>query len=62
VSNQVNLSSGYDMAAPGQYHVEFTGRIHDVVAEERLIPRKARETNTPVTISGNVVMFAREPR
>ena len=56
LSIDVDLSSAYDFSIPGTYQVRFKGRIHDVVKEAVVLPRK-RDKHQGVNIIGNSVTF-----
>lgn len=56
VSAEVDLSGGYDLSSPGEYEVEFVGRVHDVVREGRPFPRP-RDRHRAVDVSGPTVTF-----
>lgn len=43
VSARVDLSRTYNLSIPGEYHVQFTGRIFDVARVQESLPRKEGE-------------------
>lgn len=56
LSAQVDLSLAYDLSKPGQYRVEFKGRLHDVTKEESSLPR-SQDRHSGMDIAGNAVTF-----
>ena len=56
VSATVDLSHGYDLSKPGEYRVEFNGRIHDMTVEEALLPRKM-DLHKGLNLHGDAVTF-----
>ena len=55
-SATVDLSSGYNLRARGEYRVEFKGRIHDVAREGQPLPR-APDASQAMDIKGNAAAF-----
>ena len=53
----VELSSVYNLRPPGEYRVEFDGRIHDVACEGEPLPRTG-SASRPMDIQGNAVTFS----
>jgi peptidyl-Lys metalloendopeptidase len=56
-SAKVDLASVYTFPACKECRLKFKGRIHDVVSDQREVPRAA-DTHLPVDISGNAVSFS----
>jgi len=55
-SATVDLSSGYDLGARGEYRVEFKGRIHDIAREGQPLPR-TQDASQGMDVKGNAVAF-----
>lgn len=55
-SATVDLSSGYNLSARGEYRVEFKGRIHDVAREGQPLPR-APDASQLMDVKGNAAAF-----
>jgi len=53
---EVDLAKAYDLSAPGEYRVEFVGRLHDVARVGEPVPRK-RDEHRPVEVAANAVTF-----
>ena len=53
---EVDLSNAYRFPAAKECRVRFKGRIHDVVADARQVPR-AMADHSPVDIDGDAVVF-----
>lgn len=56
VSAEVDLSPAYDLSKPGNYQVEFAGKIYDVTSNKSTLPR-IREKHQGKTVSGNSLSF-----
>jgi hypothetical protein len=54
----INLSNGWDVDAPGDYSVEYSAQLFDVVAGTASVPRSLDEFNA-VTPKCNAVKFTR---
>jgi hypothetical protein len=55
-SATVDLSSGYNLGAPGEYRIEYKGRIHDVAREGEPLPR-TQDSSRGMDVQGNAVAF-----
>jgi hypothetical protein len=55
-SSQFELSRFYDLSAPGDYRVEFVGRIHDVVPDGQPLPRP-QEVQRAVDVPGDPLII-----
>jgi len=56
VSATVDLSHGYDLSKPGEYRVEFSGRILDMTFDEASLPRKM-DLHKGMHLQGDAVTF-----
>ncbi len=56
VGTEFDLSGAYSLPACKACSVKFKGRIHDVVFEQREVPRAA-DRHRPVDVPGNTVVF-----
>lgn len=57
VSAEVDLRRAYDLSAPGEYQVDFLGRIHDVVSAEAVVPR-GKQQHRAMTASGTWITLS----
>lgn len=55
-SQEVDLSEAYDLSLPGEYRVEFSGWIYDVVRDEAELPR-VRDQHQRMEVPGDPVTF-----
>jgi len=53
---EVDLAKAYDLSAPGEYRVEFTGPLHDVAQKGETVPRR-RDEHRPLEVPCNAVTF-----
>jgi hypothetical protein len=60
VSEEVDLTEGYELSEPGAYQVEFTAGLRDVTDDESLLPRK-RDGHQQQSLSCNTVGFSIVP-
>ncbi len=56
ITAKIDLAAAYDLAKTGQYHVEFAGKLFDVVDKKKLIPRQQADHKMQ-TIACNSVDF-----
>ena len=55
-SAEVDLTTGYDLSAPGSYQVQLTAGLADVTDDASLVPRR-RDDHRPQSLSCNTVSF-----
>jgi peptidyl-Lys metalloendopeptidase len=53
---EVDLAQAYDLSVPGEYRVEFVGRLADVAHAGESVPRK-RDEHRPLEVPCNAVTF-----
>ncbi len=56
VTAKVDLLKGYDLSIPGEYRVDFQGRLHDVVAADENLPRRIELHNSRVAEGDGVIL------